>query len=51
MFNLAVDDFLVKITSQECAQHFINELKEKYEITIDWDSKLYIGITLNCGTI
>ena len=46
MFTLAVDDFLVKITSQECAQHFINELKEKYEITIDWDAKLYIGITL-----
>ena len=46
MFTLVVDDFLVKINSEECAQHLINALKGKYEITIDWDAKLYIGITL-----
>ena len=46
MFTLVVDDFLVKIISQECAQHLMNALKEKYEITIDWDAILYIGITL-----
>ena len=38
--------FLVNITSEEYAQHLINTLKEKYEITMDWDAKLYIVITL-----
>ena len=46
MFTPWVDSFLVNINSEECAQHLINALKEKYEITIDWDAKLYIGITL-----
>ena len=45
MFTPGIDDFLVKITSEEFAQHLINALKEKYEITIKWDAKLYIGIT------
>ena len=46
IFTLVVDDFLVKITLNERALHLTNELREKYEITIDWDAKLYIGITL-----
>ena len=27
MFTLVVDDFLVKMTSEECAHHLINALK------------------------
>ena len=46
IFTLVIDEFLVKITSEECAQHLNNALKEKYEITIYWDAKLYISITL-----
>ena len=46
MFTLLADYFLVKITSEDCAQHLINALKDKCEITIDWDAKLYIGVTL-----
>ena len=46
MFTLVVYAFLVNITSEECAHNLINELKGKYKITIDWDAKLYIGITL-----
>ena len=46
MFILVVDYFLVNITSEEYAQNLINTLKEKFEITIDWDAKLYIVITL-----
>ena len=45
MFTLVVDDFFVKITSDEEALHLTNALKQKYEITIDWDAKIYIGIT------
>ena len=46
MFTLVVDMFFFKITSEECAQHLINALKKKNEITIDWNAKLYIGIIL-----
>ena len=37
---------MVNITSEEYPNHLINALRGKYEITIGWDAKLYIGVTL-----
>ena len=45
-FTLVVDDFGVKYTSKEDAQHLINALKQTYEISEDWNGELYCGITL-----
>ena len=46
MFTLVLDNVLVKINSKEYAQQLINTRMGKYKITIYWDEKLYIGITL-----
>jgi hypothetical protein len=45
-FALVVDDFAIKYTSMEDAQHLIDALKQDYAITINWDSTKYIGLTL-----
>jgi hypothetical protein len=47
MFTLVVDDFGVQVTGKNNAQHLIAALKENYEITVDWDGKLFCGITLD----
>ena len=44
--TLVVDNFSIKYTSLDNAQHLLHELKEKYTISEDWEAKLYIGITL-----
>ena len=46
IFSLVVDDFAIKYTSMEKANHLLNALKDKYTISIDWDASLYIGISL-----
>ena len=46
IFTLVVDDFAIKYTSLDNAQHFLHALKEKYTISEDWEAKLYIGISL-----
>ena len=46
-FTLVVDDFGVKYSSKDDAQHLINALQEHYQITIDWTGGKYIGITLD----
>jgi hypothetical protein len=45
-FTLVVDNFAIKYTSMEDAQHLIDALKQDYTITIDWDATKYIGLTL-----
>jgi hypothetical protein len=45
-FTLVVDDFAIKYTSREDAQHLIDALKQDHTITIDWDATKYIGLTL-----
>jgi hypothetical protein len=45
-FTLVVNDFTIKYTSMEDAQHLIDALKQDYTITIDWDTTKYIGLTL-----
>ncbi len=45
-FTLVVDDFAIKYTKLEDAQHLIDVLKKDYTITIDWDATKYIGLTI-----
>jgi hypothetical protein len=45
-FTLVVDNFGVKYTPQEDIDHLIGCIKEKYELTEDWDGNLYCGIRL-----
>ena len=41
-----MDDFAIKYTSLNNAQHLLHALKEKCTISEDWEAKLYIRITL-----
>jgi hypothetical protein len=45
-FTLVVDDFGVKYTGTENAQHLIDTLQALYTITIDWAGTRYLGLTL-----
>jgi hypothetical protein len=45
-FTLVVENFAIKYTKLEDAQHLINALKEDYNITVDWDATKYIGLTI-----
>jgi hypothetical protein len=45
-FCLVVDDFAAKYVGKEHADHLTTVLKEKYEISQDWEAKLYCGIKL-----
>jgi hypothetical protein len=45
-FSLVVDNFGVKYVGREHAQHLVDTLAAKYNITTDWDGQLYCGITL-----
>ena len=47
MFTLVVDDFAIKYTSNQDADHLISALQDLYEITIDWSGKHFIGIHLD----
>jgi hypothetical protein len=46
-FALVVDDFAIGYVAKEDAQHLIAALKQDYVITIDWEGKLFSGITLD----
>ena len=45
-FTLVVDNFGVKYTCKEDINHLIKAIKEKYELTEDWDGDLYCSIHL-----
>lgn len=45
-FSLVVDDFGVKYTTKEGAQHLIDTLQKLYTITIDWTGSKYLGFTI-----
>ena len=46
-FTLVVDDFGVKYTGKEHADHLYKSLQNAYKkVTIDWEGTLYCGITL-----
>jgi hypothetical protein len=45
-FTLVVDDFTIKIMSEDNANHLISILKKDYTITVDKEAKKYIGLTI-----
>ncbi len=46
-FALCVDDFGVKYFCKDDALHLINAVNDNYELTIDWEGKLYCGLNLD----
>ena len=46
-FTLVVNDFGVKYVGKEHADQLVRFLKEKYEISEDWEGKKYIGLTFD----
>jgi hypothetical protein len=47
VFALVVDDFGVKFLDKADALHLLAALKTHYEVTVDWDGKLFCGISLD----
>ncbi len=45
-FTLVVDDFAIKIMSEDYANHLINILKKDHTITVDREVTKYIGLTI-----
>jgi hypothetical protein len=45
-FTLVVDNFAIKVMSDDDANHLINVLKANYKITVDKDATKYIGLTI-----
>ena len=45
-FSLVVDDFAIKYTHKEDADHLIECMGAKYPFKVDWEAKQYIGIHL-----
>ena len=46
-FTLVVNDFAIKYTKKEDAQHLIDALEKDYTISTDWDVTKYIGLTID----
>jgi hypothetical protein len=45
-FSLVVDDFGVKYTKKEDADHLMTTLKTLYSVSEDWDGARYCGLTI-----
>jgi hypothetical protein len=45
-FTLLVDDFAVKYVGEQHAEHLQKTLLRTYELTTDWTTKVYSGMTL-----
>jgi hypothetical protein len=45
-FSLIVDDFSVKYVGKQHADHLRNYLLQTYELTTNWDAKVYSGMSL-----
>jgi hypothetical protein len=46
-FTLVVDDFAIKYVKKEDADHLLTALQKDYTISIDWEAKKYIGLTVD----
>ena len=46
-FTLVVDNFGVKYVGRQHSKHLVAALVAPYPLTIDWEGKLYCGLTLN----
>jgi hypothetical protein len=45
-FSLIVDNFAVKYVGKKHADHLRNALLQSYELTTDWEAKVYSGMSL-----
>jgi len=45
-FALVVDDFGIKYTDKDDADHLIATLRSLYELKVDWSGKQYLGLTI-----
>jgi hypothetical protein len=46
-FSLIVDEFAVKYVGKQHADHLMNALLHSYELTTEWEGKVYSGMTLH----
>ena len=46
-FTLVVDDFGVKYVGKEHAEHLLTTINNDYTCKADWDSRRYLGLTLD----
>ncbi len=46
-FTLVVDDFGIKYVGKETAQFLIDVLQKYYTISVDWEGKKYVGLTID----
>ena len=46
-FTLVVDDFGIKYVGKQHIDHLLSALRQEYKIEVDWEGKLYCGITLD----
>jgi hypothetical protein len=44
--SLIIDDFAVKCAGKQHADHLQDALLRRYELTTDWEGKVYSGMTL-----
>jgi hypothetical protein len=44
-FSLIVDDFAVKYVGKQHSDHLRNALLKSYELTTDWEAKVYSGMS------
>jgi hypothetical protein len=47
-FSLILDDFAVKYVGKHHADHLRNALLQSYELTTDWEGKVYSGMSFKC---
>ena len=46
VFSLVVDDFGIRYTNRDDADHFIATLRQSYDVSLDWTGSRYCGLTL-----
>jgi hypothetical protein len=46
VFSLVVDDFGIRYTNVQDAQHLIDHLSKQYTCTVDWEGKIFLGMHL-----
>jgi hypothetical protein len=45
-FSLIMDDFFIKYMGKQHTDHLRNALLQSYELTTDWEAKVYSGMSL-----
>ena len=47
IFSLCVDDFGVNYFNKKDADHLLQTLRRRYQITVDWNGRHYCGLTID----